>query len=246
MSKQRTANKITSKPKVRFLDWDRIPFQTAWDRQTELQQGLIEQKRNDESNGTYPNYLIFCEHPHVFTLGKSGSAEHLIWPEDKRREQRVEFVEINRGGDITYHGPGQLVCYPIFDLDQFFTDVHRYVRSLEEAVIRTLDDYGIEARRVDGYTGVWLEETTALPRRKICAIGVHLSRWVSMHGLALNVNTDLSYFNGIVPCGIESEQGSVTSMKAELGRRIELNSVARTLGNHFREVFSFQWTEQEE
>ena len=244
MSEQKNRSKVDAVPKVQLLDWQRIPFQEAWDRQSGLQSGLIEQKRAETGKVERPNYLVFCEHPHVFTLGKSGSKDHLIWDPDERDDRSVEFVKINRGGDITYHGPGQLVCYPIFDLEQFFTDVHKYVRSLEEVVMRTLDDFGIESVRVDGYTGVWLEETTALPRRKICAIGVHLSRWVSMHGLALNVNTDLSYFRGIVPCGIESEQGSVTSMQVELGQVVDLSSVKSRLGKHFREVFTFAWSEE--
>ena len=233
--------------RVYYQDWQTIPYQTAWDRQQELLDELVARKRRNRGRTVEAadwearhHYLIFCNHPHVYTLGKSGSVDHLLLNEAERAERGVEYFKINRGGDITYHGPGQIVGYPIFDLEGFFTDVHKYVRYLEEAVIRTLAHYGIEnAYREKGYTGVWLPATEALPKRKICAIGVHLSRWVTMHGLAFNVNTDLSYFRNIVPCGIDEPDRDVTSMRAELGREFDLGEVKRVLLDQFRELFGF-------
>lgn len=223
-------------PFVEILDLGVIDYKEAWDMQTALHHKLVQQKRTS-SEEKFPNSLIICQHPPVFTMGKSGKEDHIVWNESERKEHGVEFYRINRGGDITYHGPGQLVVYPIFDLDQFFRDVHRYVRSLEEAVIRTLNEYDIVGMRVAEYTGVWLD---GQPKRKICAIGVHLSRWVSMHGLALNVNTNLTHFEGIVPCGISDEDKTVTSMSNELGRTLEIQDVSQKIVHHLKDIFAFE------
>ena len=233
-------NTEVQKPCVVIEHWGLTDYKVAWDRQSEYHRALIEQKR--EGGKQLPNKLVICEHQPVYTLGKSGSLDHLKWDASERARQGLDFYQINRGGDITYHGPGQLVVYPIFDLSQFFHDVHKYVRNLEEAVIRTLLDFGIHGRRVDKYTGVWLE---GHPRRKICAIGVHLSRWVSMHGLALNVQPRLNHFNGIVPCGIAEEDKEVTSMSKELGTDIDIIRVADHLVTHFRNIFDFEIVEHD-
>ncbi len=220
-----------------------MSYAEAWDYQQVLQKkGVTARSHNrkiaDESERiAIKNYLLFCQHPHVYTLGKSGSVDHLLLNEAEMKEREVEYFKINRGGDITYHGPGQIVAYPIFDLEQFFTDVHRYVRSLEEVVIATLADYGILATRIKGYTGVWLEGS---PNRKICAIGVHMSRWITLHGFAFNVNTDLDYFNHIVPCGIDDKDKTVTSMAAELGKNVEIEEVKAKLLSHFCRIFDFK------
>jgi lipoyl(octanoyl) transferase len=224
-----------NKPTVHIDRWGLVDYKIAWDRQTEMHRALVEQKRNGKN--TLPNVLVICQHHPVYTLGKSGSTDHLRWDEEERARQGLEFYKINRGGDITYHGPGQLVVYPIFDLSQFFQDVHRYVRSLEEAVIRTLNDFDISGERVKDYTGVWLQ---GQPKRKVCAIGVHLSRWVSMHGLALNVNPRLAHFDGIVPCGIAEDDKEVTSMSKELGMDIDINKVEERLIAHFEDIFDFE------
>jgi len=223
-----------SKPVVKVEDLGRMSYQKAWDYQTELQQDIIKQKRAGNPNPD--NYLLFCEHNPVYTLGKSGSADHLLI--DIEEQTEFEYFKINRGGDITYHGPGQLTVYPIFDLEQFFTDVHRYVRSLEEVVIRTIGQYGIQGKRVEGFTGVWIEEDGLIVERKICAIGVHLSRWVSLHGLALNVNTDLSHFKNIVPCGIQEEGKDVTSMQSEINRSLNLDDIKHKIKDSFSDVFT--------
>ncbi len=227
--------------KVIFRDLGRISYAEAWAYQESLHRELILRKRQKEVGSERHHYLLFCEHPHVYTLGKSGSREHLLLGEADLRARGVEFYPINRGGDITYHGPGQLVAYPILDLDRFFKDVHRYVRYLEEAVIRTLAEYDIAAGRLERYTGVWLEAKGFLPQRKICAIGVHLSRWVTLHGLALNVNTDLSFFGGIVPCGIREEGKGVTSMQQELGEEMDMQGVKERLRKHLAELFGFEF-----
>lgn len=222
-------------PKVIVQDLGRISYQEAWDYQTALQQGIVQAKRaGDESPASY---LLLCEHNPVYTLGKSGSAEHLLI--DVESNSDFEYFKINRGGDITYHGPGQLTVYPIFDLEQFFTDVHKYVRLLEELVIQVLATHGISAKRIDGFTGVWINHTYPI-ERKICAIGVHLSRWVSMHGLALNVNTDLSHFQHIVPCGIADDNKIVTSMQAELKNEIDIDVVKLNLKEQFAVHFNFE------
>lgn len=237
-------------PKVIFRDLGHIGYQKAWDYQSGLHnelknRKLDNRKRLSENREFLPqnHYLLFCEHPPVYTLGKSGSIDHLLLNEKELKQQGFDFFKINRGGDITYHGPGQIVGYPIFDLDDFFTDVHKYVRFLEEAVILTLEEYGLKGMRMPGFTGVWLSQTKKLPKRKICAIGVHLSRWVTMHGFAFNVNTDLSHFNYIVPCGIDDADKSVTSMATELGEELNLKEVKDKLKKHFSNLFKFEYIE---
>ncbi len=227
--------------KVKCIDLGFIGYEEARQIQATFQKKLIANKRVEGFNSHDQHYLLFCEHPHVYTLGKSGSLDNLIWNKQERESRQIQFVKTNRGGDITYHGPGQLVAYPIFDLDSFFTDVHKYVRYLEEAVIRTLTDFDIQAIRYTGYTGVWLPPSEGNDRyRKICAIGVHLSRWVSMHGLALNVNSDLSYFDGIIPCGISDDGTSVTSMAKESSSfSFDMESVKKVLIRHFADLFEF-------
>jgi lipoyl(octanoyl) transferase len=181
-----------------------------------------------------PSHLLFCEHPHVYTLGKSGNEKNLLVNKKFLADKGVSFYKINRGGDITYHGPGQIVVYPIFDLDNFFNDIHKYLRLLEEAVIRTLSDYGLTAGRSKGETGVWLDLNQKNPK-KICALGVRSSRWVTMHGLAFNINTDLSFFNNIIPCGITDK--AVTSLNCELGRDLCMQKVKDRLKFHLTDVF---------
>jgi len=183
------------------------------------------------------NHLIFVEHDHVFTLGKSGDPKNLLRSPRDLEKAGIDYFKINRGGDITYHGPGQIVAYPILDLDQFFTDIHRYLRTLEEAVIRTLAEYGIKGERYEGLTGVWLEPESPDRARKICALGVRCSRWVTMHGLAFNVNSDLAKFELIVPCGIEDK--AVTSMENELGKKQDIEEVKAILRNHLTELFAW-------
>lgn len=234
--------------KVIFKDLGSIDYQQAWDYQTGLHQELVSRKRQSKEDSIQveerKHYLLFCEHPHVYTLGKSGSLDHLLLDEHGLNEKEATFYKINRGGDITYHGPGQIVGYPIFDLDGFFTDVHKYVRFLEEAVIQVLADYGIEGIRESGYTGVWLPEDEKGGLRKICAIGVHLSRWVSMHGFAFNVNTNLDYFGNIVPCGIAEQNRSVTSLQNELGRTLDIEVVKTQLRDKFKSLFGFEWIQK--
>lgn len=230
-----------SKVDVVFLDWGRISYQEAWERQTQLHNEVKQIKIDNRRNGTsipQKHYLIFCEHPPVYTLGKSGKMDNLLLSEKELSEQNIDFYKINRGGDITFHGPGQIVAYPIFDLDEFFTDVHKYVRFLEEAVIRVLKKYDIKADRIKGFTGVWLQANANQKLRKICAIGVHLSRWVTMHGLAFNINTELDYFNNIVPCGIEDEDKEVCSLQSEIGRLINYQAVKEELKKEFEELFN--------
>lgn len=228
---------------VYFRDLGIIDYKEAWDYQEKIFSDVVAQKvanRNLAPEEQLPtdNYLLFCQHPHVYTLGKSGKEEHLLLDSDHRKEKKVEYYRINRGGDITYHGPGQLVGYPILDLDNFFTDIHRYIRNLEEAVIRTLAEYGLDAGRINGLTGVWLGYDGKSSPRKICAIGVKTSRWVTMHGFALNVHPDLSYFSHIVPCGISDK--AVTSMQLELARKVEMSEVAGRLRNHLAEIFEME------
>lgn len=234
-------------PMVEVHPLEKIGYQEAWDKQGELHKSVVANKlanreriKAGEVAMSPVHHLLYVEHPPVYTLGKSGSVDHLLLNEDQLSAGGFSYHKINRGGDITYHGPGQLVVYPIFDLDDFFTDVHRYVRCLEEVIIRTIADYGIDnAYREAGYTGVWLPATDSLPKRKICAIGVHLSRWVTMHGLAFNVNPDLSHFNNIIPCGINEQDRDVTSLSKELGRSIELSDIQPVVHRHFQEVFGF-------
>jgi lipoyl(octanoyl) transferase len=217
-----------------------IEYNKAWDLQTELFNTVIETKLKNrdlpiESQHATTNYLLFCEHPHVYTLGKSGDRAHLLVNNEQLKEVNAQYYEINRGGDITYHGPGQVVGYPIFDLDNFFTDIHKYLRYLEEAIIRTLAEYNIKSGRVEGLTGVWLDGNTP-QARKICAMGVKASRWVTMHGFALNVNTNLSYFNNIVPCGIVDK--AVTSMEKELGQPVTMTDVEDKISKHIQQLFT--------
>ncbi len=224
---------------VKFIDWGLIDYQEAWNKQETIFADTVALKIKNRNKGAAtptPNYLIFCEHPHVYTLGKSGRPEHLLLNDDGLRQKEAGYYKINRGGDITYHGPGQVVGYPILDLDNFFTDIHRYLRMLEEAVILTLAGYGIKAGRFpkNGYTGVWLDGHNQ-KARKICAIGVRCSRWVTMHGFALNVNTNLDYFNNIVPCGLNIT--NVTSMQKELGQHLDIEKVKSKLKTHIAELF---------
>lgn len=224
---------------MKIKDLGLIQYPKAWEYQTEIHQQLILEKRSGNVKNPSPHVLIFCEHPHVFTLGKSGDEAHLKVSEDLLSEMNAEFFKINRGGDITYHGPGQLVVYPIFDLDRLQTDVHWYIRSLEEVIIRTLAHFGLQGERVNEYTGVWVGANSA-SARKICAIGVHLSRWVSLHGLAFNVNTNLNYFNHIVPCGINDSSKSVTSLEKELGKKVLMENVKEILLKQFVDVFGLE------
>ena len=223
--------------KITLIDWGLKDYKEAWEEQEALFQAIIDQKtenRRVESPSPTPNYLIFVEHPHVLTLGKSGVMEHLLMSEEFLKQKHISFYKVNRGGDITYHGLGQVVGYPILDLDNFFPDIHRYLRSLEEVIILTLADYGLKGERSQGETGVWLDVGTS-KARKICAMGVRASRWVTMHGFALNVNTDLNYFNYIVPCGIADK--AVASLQTELGREVPLEEVKQHITRHFLEVF---------
>lgn len=219
---------------VELYDLGHVPYQPAWDLQAAIQQRLIRQKKARHS-GTASgeeisnDVLLFIEHPHVYTLGKSGDSRHLLKGAAALADIDAEYIEIDRGGDITYHGPGQIVGYPILDLDRYFTDIHRYLRLLEEVVIQTCAEYNIEAKRIEGFTGVWVGD------KKICAMGIRCSRWVTMHGFAFNINTDLSYFNHIVPCGITDK--TVTSMKEILGYTVSEKEVKKYLSSHFQEVF---------
>jgi len=226
--------------KVKFEDWGLVDYQEAWDHQELVFNETIAVKTSNRTNGTAeetPNFLIFCEHPHVYTLGKSGHPENLLLDEQGLKEKNATYYKINRGGDITYHGPGQLIGYPILDLDNFFTDIHLYLRTLEEAVILTLADYGITAGRYPGFTGVWLDPEND-KARKICAMGVRCSRWVTMHGFSFNVNSDLDYFKNIIPCGIVDKD--VTSMKKELGYELNFEEVKNTLKKHIASQFKMQ------
>jgi lipoyl(octanoyl) transferase len=227
---------------VQIINRGMDDYQGVWDYQESIFKQTVNRKidnrrlNNADSELPTDNYLILCEHPHVYTLGKSGSLDNLLLDEKGLEDHFATFYKINRGGDITYHGPGQLVAYPIIDLENFFTDIHKYLRYLEEAVIITLREYGIASGRIDGLTGVWVDFKEGDPNpRKICALGVKTSRWVTMHGLALNVNTDLSYFNHIIPCGIDDK--AVTSMNKELGHDVDITDVQQKLVKHVADVF---------
>lgn len=217
----------------------KMSYKEAWSYQESLFDPIVKQKianKNDQTDIPTNNYLLLCEHQDVYTIGKSGKIENLLLSEQELAIQNIEFHKINRGGDITYHGAGQLVGYPILDLDNFKPDIHRYMRDLEEVIILTIADFGLSGGRIEGLTGVWLDyQTDAKNPRKICAAGVKASRWVTMHGFALNVNTDLSFFQNIVPCGITDK--AVTSMKQELGKDIPLKEVQKSLIKYFEEVF---------
>lgn len=230
--------------KLQFEDLGQMRYLPCWNYQEEIFKTVIARKiaRRDEGENTElplpTSRLLFVEHPHVLTLGKSGDAENVLVNPARLAELGVDYFPINRGGDITYHGPGQLVAYPILDLDQYFTDIHKYLRTLEEAVIRTCAEFGIIAGRIDGLTGVWVDVEKGFGARKICAFGVKCSRWVTMHGLALNVNSDLNFFNLIVPCGI-TDRG-VTSISKEIGREVELDEVKPKLYAHLKELFDWE------
>jgi lipoyl(octanoyl) transferase len=233
--------------KVQFQDLGIIDYQSAWDYQEELLARNVEIKsskwRNeaDETVATETDtthHLLFVEHPPVYTLGKSGKIEHVLISEEERKKNDLGFFRINRGGDITFHGPGQIVAYPILDLEKFYTDIGKYMRSLEEVIIRTLADYGLKGDRSAGETGVWLEPGIKGKERKICAIGIRCSRWITMHGLAFNVNTNLDYFNNIIPCGIVNKQ--VTSLKKELGYELGFNEVKEVVKRNFQIVFDIE------
>jgi lipoyl(octanoyl) transferase len=225
---------------IQFEDLGRIEYGKAW----ELQEALMKKgldiksekfKHPDQSFESIKHYLLLCQHPHVYTLGKSGVLENLLINDQRMKDLDVTFYKTNRGGDITYHGPGQMVAYPVLDLEQFFTDLGKYMRSLEESIIRTLREFGIESGRLPGSTGVWLDTDIPSKSRKICAMGVRSSRWITIHGLALNVNTDLNYFNYIVPCGIADK--GVTSMEQELGHKLDESAVKEVFLVKFAEVF---------
>ena len=218
-----------------------IDYKQAWDYQENIFKEIVDLKiknRNEATNILPKNHLVFCEHPNVYTLGKSGKEDHLLLDRKGLLDNDVSFYKINRGGDITYHGPGQLVVYPIFDLEQFFTDIHKYMRLLEEAVIMTLLEYDIIAQRMEGQTGVWLG-AGSIQARKICAMGVKSSRWVTMHGLGFNVNSDLRYFDHIIPCGISDK--SVTSMANELGEEVDMKELSNKLLVNMANLFEFTY-----
>lgn len=226
--------------KVEFRNLGLIDYKKAWDYQESLFAEIVDIKiknRDLPEEARLPtyNYLLFCQHPHVYTLGKSGKDEHLLLNEDDLVKKEAVYYKINRGGDITYHGPGQIVGYPILDLDNFFTDIHKYLRLLEEAVILTMAEYGLNGGRIDGLTGVWLDYEKKINPRKICALGVKTSRWVTMHGFAFNVNPDLNYFNNIIPCGISDK--AVTSLEKELGKPVEIQEVEKKLKIHIAKLF---------
>lgn len=228
---------------VHFENWGIIDYQLAWDKQEALfiektDQKLAARTKNREPSTSISHHLIFCQHPHVYTLGKSGDKKNLLLDEAGLNMAQASFYPINRGGDITYHGPGQLVGYPILDLEQVFTDIHKYLRLLEESVIQMLAHYGIKGGRYEGYTGVWIEPDKP-SARKICAMGVRCSRWVTMHGFALNINSDLSYFKNIVPCGIDDKD--VTSMERELGYQLNFDEVSAILKEKIAEQFNFTY-----
>ena len=224
--------------RVIFKNLGIIKFEDAWRIQEELLNSIIDLKklkRNDPSvTKKTKSYLLFCEHPDVYTLGKSGDKNNLLLNEEVLKKEGIDFFKINRGGDITYHGPGQLVVYPIFDLDNFFTDIHKYLRFLEEVVILVLKNYGLKGERLDGSTGVWLDVDKN--PRKICAMGVRASRWVTMHGLAFNISVDINRFSGIVPCGISDK--SVTSLNLELKKPPLFDEVSLLFQKKFKDVFN--------
>jgi len=229
--------------KVKLIDLGLKDYNETWTFQEEYFQKIVDIKVDNRKNNLSaktPNYFIFVEHPHVYTLGKSGDISNLLLDEKQLEEKGATFYKINRGGDITYHGPQQIVGYPILDLENFFTDIHKYLRFLEEVIIKTLAEYGITSMRSEGETGVWLDVGTPFAR-KICAMGVRASRWVTMHGFALNVNPNLGYFDHIIPCGIKGK--AVTSMEAELNRKIPLEEVKEKIQKHFIEQFEVEFVQ---
>jgi len=230
-----------SERETEFRNLGLIDYGEAWSYQEKLFDRIVaakQENRERENKKSTPNYLLFCEHPHVYTLGKSGKDANLLISEDVLRNKSASFYRIDRGGDITYHGPGQLVGYPILNLDQFKLSVKNYIFQLEEVVIRSLQHYGIRASWMKGTAGVWLDAGDLLKERKICSIGVRTSHAVSMHGFALNVNTDLNYFDYIIPCGMQGK--SVTSLQKELGRKMDMQEVQEVVRQQFREVFKME------
>ena len=234
--------------RVFFEDLGIIDYKKAWDYQEELHKKVVDTKLKNrelspENQIPTTHYLLYCEHPHVYTLGKSGSEENLLLNESQLAANTATFYIINRGGDITYHGPGQLVVYPIFDLENFFTDIHKYLRFLEAAVILTLQEYGLKAGRVQGLTGVWIEGENPLKARKICAMGVKCSRWITMHGIGFNINAELDYFKNIIPCGINDK--AVTSMEKELGKKVDMAELKQKLLDNLANIFDFDYVSKE-
>lgn len=230
--------------KTEFINLGLREYKETWDYQTSLFNDILAVKAvnrtlAENQQKLTSNYLIFCEHPHVYTLGKSGKEDNMLMQADTLDSIGASYYHINRGGDITYHGPGQLVCYPVIDLENFFTDIHKYMRLLEESIIQTLNEFNIEAGRIEGLTGVWINPARQEQARKICAMGVKSSRWVMMHGLALNVNSDLSYFKNIVACGIEDK--AVTSMEKEIGIKQDIRKVEFILKEKIAEQFGMEW-----
>ena len=235
-------NSVANK-QTRYINLGLIDYKDAWDYQTDLFQKVLGVKTEnralpDSQHRLTENFLVFCQHPHVYTLGKSGKEDNLLVKADQLNAIGATYYHINRGGDITYHGPGQIVGYPIIDLENFFTDIHKYMRLLEEAVIETVAEFGVNAGRIPGLTGVWIDQDKKGPARKICALGVKTSRWVTMHGFALNVNTDLNYFSHIVPCGIDDKE--VTSLQKELGRKVDFEAVEEILKNKIAVLFGMK------
>lgn len=226
--------------KITVSDLGQKDYKETWDYQTQLLDTIVSlkrEKRNSTQEIVTPNHFLFVEHPHVYTLGKSGDMSNLLLNEEKLKEKKAAFYKINRGGDITYHGPGQIVGYPILDLENFFTDIHKYLRLLEEAIILTIAEYGLKGERSDGETGVWLDVGTPFAR-KICAMGIRASRWVTMHGFALNVNVNLGYFDNIIPCGIRGK--AVTSMEVELGKKVSEEEIKQKILKHFKDLFEVE------
>lgn len=227
--------------KIQLQDIGLTDYKDAWDFQNEIFQDIIAIKlknRDLEVKISTPNHFIFTEHPHVYTLGKSGDINNLLLSKEQLKDKGITFFKSNRGGDITYHGPGQIIGYPILDLDNFFTDIHKFMRNLEEVIIRTLADYGLKGERSEGETGVWLGVGTPFAR-KICALGVRTSRWVTMHGFALNVSTDIGYFDHIIPCGIRGK--AVTSLEIELEKKIPKDEVKQKIKKYFAIVFNAEF-----
>lgn len=223
------------KQQVKYQDLGIIDYKSAWDYQEHLVKENIELKRSADPHATI-NHLLFCEHPPVYTLGKNGKIDNVLLSEAEMEDKEIEFFRTNRGGDITFHGLQQVVGYPIIDLEKFYTDIGRYLRELEEAIILTIAEYGLRGERSKGETGVWIDAELKGKERKICAMGIRCSRWITMHGFALNVNTDLSYFNNIIPCGIQNKQ--VTSIEKELGNKVNFEEVKEKLMKNFEKVFN--------
>ena len=227
-----------SSQEIIYKDLGVMDYQQAWDLQESILQQMVKLKSEEATKTQTAHHLLFVEHPHVYTLGKSGKKENVLISDEEMHNQRIDFFQTNRGGDITYHGPGQLVGYPILDLEKIYTDIGKYLRSLEEVIILTLADFGLKGDRSTGETGVWLDPGVVGKERKICAMGVRCSRWVTMHGFALNVDVDLSYFNNIIPCGIVNKQ--VTSLAKELGESPSMDLVKSYVLKNFEKVFDLK------